>query len=86
MERQNRIIERDWSKYTNGEVVIRPKKLTVEQLYYGYLWTRKEVSKIRSILNRTIHLRKSTLLFLPVNLIMRKASLSTIKLNKAESF
>lgn len=79
MEEQKRIIERDWSKYTNGEVVIRPKRLTVEELYEGYLWVRKEVSSFNSILKRTIHPRMSTLLFFPVNIIMRKASRSTMR-------
>lgn len=79
MEKQGRIIERDWSKYTNGEVVIKPKKLTPEKLYEGYLYARREVSTFNSILKRTIHPRISTLLFLPVNIIMRNASRSSMK-------
>jgi len=79
MEEQGRIINHDWSKYTCGEVVFRPKLLTVEQLQNGYYWARKQISSYRSIFQRTFHLRKSALLYLPINFIMRKAIRSSLK-------
>jgi radical SAM superfamily enzyme YgiQ (UPF0313 family) len=79
MEEQGRIISRDWSKYTVGEVVFQPKLLTVEELQEGYYWARKQLSSFSSIYKRTFHLRKSSLLYIPVNFIMRKASLATLK-------
>lgn len=79
MEEQGRIIERDWSKYTCGEVVFRPKLLKVEQLQDGYYWVRKQISSYRSIFQRTFHLRKSALLYLPINFIMKKAIRSSLK-------
>jgi len=82
METQGRIIERNWSKYTCGEVVFRPKLLTVDQLQSGYYWARKQVSSYRSIFQRTFHLRKSALIYLPINLIMRKASRISLKAPK----
>lgn len=83
MQEQGRIIERDWTKYTCGEVVFRPKLLTVEQLQNGYYWARKEISSYSSIFRRTLHLRKSALLSLPINLIMRKSSRGFLKELKA---
>jgi radical SAM superfamily enzyme YgiQ (UPF0313 family) len=79
MEKAGRIISRDWSKYTVGEVVFQPKLLTVEELQEGYYWARKQLSSFSSIYKRTFHLRKSSLLYIPVNLIMRKASRATLK-------
>ena len=79
MEREGRIIDRDWSKYTIGEVVIQPKLLTVEELREGYYWARKHVSSLNSIFKRTFHLRKSALLYIPINLVMRRASRATMK-------
>lgn len=79
MEEQGRIIERDWTKYTCGEVVFRPKLLSVAQLQNGYYWVRKQISSYSSIFRRTLHLRKTALLSLPINLIMRKASRSFLK-------
>jgi radical SAM superfamily enzyme YgiQ (UPF0313 family) len=79
MEQQGRIIERDWSKYTVGEVVFQPKRLTPEELQGGYYWSRKQLSSLKSIVKRTFHLRKSSLLYIPVNFVMRKASRATLR-------
>jgi len=79
MEKAGRIISRDWSKYTVGEVVFQPKLLTVEELQEGYYWSRKQLSSFSSIYKRTFHFRKSSLLYIPVNFIMRKASRATMK-------
>lgn len=79
MEKQGRIIDRDWAKYTCGEVVFRPKLLTVDQLQNGYYWARKQVSSYGSILRRTLHFRKTALIALPLNLLMRKPSRRFLK-------
>ncbi len=79
MEEEGRIIERDWAKYTCGEVVFRPRLLSVEQLQNGYYWARKQISSYASIFKRTLHLRKSALFSLPVNLLMRRASRAFLK-------
>jgi radical SAM superfamily enzyme YgiQ (UPF0313 family) len=79
MEEQGRIIERDWSKYTCGEVVFRPKLLTVDQLQSGYYWARKQISSYRSIFLRTLQMRKYSLAYLPINLIMRRATRNSLK-------
>ncbi|MBN1695306.1 B12-binding domain-containing radical SAM protein [candidate division WOR-3 bacterium] len=79
MEEAGRIISRDWSKYTVGEVVFQPNLLTVEELQEGYYWSRKQLSSFSSIYKRTFHLKKSSLLYIPVNFIMRKASRATLK-------
>jgi len=40
MEQQKRILHNDWSKYTCGEVVFQPKKMSVDSLkkMYEYAW------------------------------------------------
>ena len=52
MEKAGRIIDRDWSKYTIGEVVFQPKLLTVEELREGYYWARHQLSSFNSIFKR----------------------------------
>jgi radical SAM superfamily enzyme YgiQ (UPF0313 family) len=81
MEKEGRITERDWSKYTVGEVVFKPKRLTEEELQKGYNKARKYFASLVSIVKRTFHLRKSSLLYIPVNFVMRKASLATLNRN-----
>jgi radical SAM superfamily enzyme YgiQ (UPF0313 family) len=82
MHEQERIIERDWAKYTCGEVVFRPKLLEVDQLQGGYYWARKQISSYSSIFRRTFLPRKSALISLPINLVMRKASRAFLKEQK----
>lgn len=36
LERQGRILHRDWRRYTAGEVVFRPKRMTVDELQWAY--------------------------------------------------
>ena len=79
MEAEGRIIERDWAKYTCGEVVFQPKLLTVDQLQNGYYWARKQISSYSSIFRRTLHPRKGALIAFPINLIMRRASRAFLK-------
>jgi radical SAM superfamily enzyme YgiQ (UPF0313 family) len=40
LEKEGRIIHNDWIKYTGGEVVFKPTKMSVESLYqmYEYAW------------------------------------------------
>ena len=82
MEEDNRIIERNWAKYTCGEVVFKPKLMSPEKLQEGYNWARKQISSYGSIFLRTLHPRKISLLSLPLNLIMRKALRSFLKNKK----
>ncbi|MEO0293614.1 MAG: radical SAM protein [candidate division WOR-3 bacterium] len=78
-EKEKRIIDYNWEKYTNGETVFIPKLMKKEELQEGYLWARKQLSSLNSIFKRTFHLRKIAILYIPINLIMRKASLATLK-------
>ncbi|MEK7829268.1 MAG: radical SAM protein, partial [Deltaproteobacteria bacterium] len=38
LEKEGRIIDRDWARYHTGEVVFQPKGMTVEELQNGYYW------------------------------------------------
>lgn len=49
---EGRLLHRDWSRYNHSEVVFRPKLMTAEQLYRGWLETRKEAYTWPSILSR----------------------------------
>lgn len=51
-EQEGRLLHRDWSRYNHSEVVFRPKLMTPEQLYRGWLEARKEAYSWPSILSR----------------------------------
>lgn len=52
LEKENRIIERDWSKYDFSTVVFRPKQMTREELQEGVRWTMREFYSLSSITKR----------------------------------
>jgi hypothetical protein len=52
MEREGRLLHRDWSRYDTAHVVFRPKHLTVEQLAEGYAWCYRRLFSRGSIWRR----------------------------------
>ena len=65
--------------FLRGSIEYSNPHLTVEELQEGYYWARHQLSSFNSIFKRTFHLRKSSLLYIPVNFLMRKASRATMK-------
>ena len=51
-EQEGRLLHRDWSRYNHAEVVFRPKLMSPEQLYQGWVDARKEAYTWPSILSR----------------------------------
>jgi radical SAM superfamily enzyme YgiQ (UPF0313 family) len=51
-EQEGRLLHRDWSRYNHSEVVFRPKLMTPEQLYRGWVEARKAAYTLPSILSR----------------------------------
>ncbi len=53
VEREGRIIERDWTKYNGNHVCFRPRQLSVESLDAGLKWIYQRCYSWRSIIKRT---------------------------------
>jgi len=51
-EQEGRLLHRDWSRYNHSEVVFRPKLMTPEQLYRGWVEARKEAYTWPALLSR----------------------------------
>jgi radical SAM superfamily enzyme YgiQ (UPF0313 family) len=51
-EQEGRLLHRDWNRYNHSEVVFRPKQMSVQQLYRGWLEARTEAYRLSSILTR----------------------------------
>ena len=73
MEAEGRIIERDWSKYDMEHVVYKPKGMTPEELQQGHDWANSRFYSYPSILKRIGNLRRSLIVFGPMNWDLRKA-------------
>jgi radical SAM superfamily enzyme YgiQ (UPF0313 family) len=52
LDKQGRILTRDWQRYNGKNVVFQPAKMTVKELQHGFFWANKETYRMRSIRNR----------------------------------
>lgn len=52
LEREGRLISRDWEKYDTEHVVFTPLRMTPEQLYEGHRWAYRETYRLSRILGR----------------------------------
>jgi radical SAM superfamily enzyme YgiQ (UPF0313 family) len=52
MERDGRILHRDWSKYDTGHVVFKPARMSPETLAAGYAWCYQRLFSHASIFRR----------------------------------
>lgn len=52
MEREDRLLHRDWNKYDTAHVVFKPRRMTVEELQSGYAWAYRTLFSHRSIWRR----------------------------------
>lgn len=70
--KENRITDYNLSKYNTSHVVYKPKNMTPEELYNGYLWIYKEVYTFKNIMRRLPKSKKQWLPFLAFNFLYRK--------------
>ena len=54
LEKEGRIIDRDWAKYHTGEVVFQPMGMTVDELQNGYYWIFRKTYTLKNILKRSL--------------------------------
>ena len=52
LKEEDRIFEKDWSKYSASQVTFHPKMMSAEQLKEGHIWAKKEFYSISSLAKR----------------------------------
>lgn len=52
MEREGRLLHRDWSRYDTAHVVFRPRHMSAEELAHGYAWLYQRLFSPTSIWRR----------------------------------
>jgi len=70
--KENRIVDHNLSNYNTSHVVYKPKNMTAEELYNGYLWIYKEVYTFKNIMKRLPKSKKQWIPFLAFNFLYRK--------------
>lgn len=68
---EGRLLHTDWNRYNHSEVVYRPRLMSPEQLYRGWVAARREAYTWSSILSRVIHNPNPGLTSLAYNLLRK---------------
>jgi len=63
LEREGRIIDRDWGKYNTSHTVFKPKNMTPQELDDGFKWAYKTTYEAANILRRNLYMPNKNLLY-----------------------
>jgi radical SAM superfamily enzyme YgiQ (UPF0313 family) len=79
-EREGRLLHREWRRYDHSQVVFRPRLMTPERLYRGWLEARQEVYRWQAISSRVLSSPRARFITLIYNLLRRGGNLSAAEL------
>lgn len=68
LQKEDRILSYNWSKYGNRKLVFKPLGMTVDQLLEGFHWARHKFDSFPSIIKRFWANRSHPILYTSVNL------------------
>ena len=74
MEREGRILHREWSRYDTAHVVFQPKHMTVEQLSLGYDWLYRRLFSPASIWRRRPEQASAVLPYLAMSFLYKRSN------------
>jgi radical SAM superfamily enzyme YgiQ (UPF0313 family) len=77
MERDGRIIDRDWSKYHTSDVVFQPAHMTVKELQDGYNWIFRQTYSAQRIFNRVFRSLQGIPYRTAINISYRRKAILT---------
>ena len=83
---EGRLLTHDLSLYNTAHVVFRPKGMTPEELYQGYLWMYRQIYSLKNILRRRPEARQQRMSYWLFNLLYRKYGGLTDRLCKLVSY
>lgn len=72
LEKEQRLLHKDWSLYDAHHVVFKPKNMSPNELLEGWHWTRKEFYKLGLIGKRVLNSGAPSWITLPHNLSTRR--------------
>lgn len=74
LERDGRILHREWDKYDTAHVVFRPKRMTEAELEQGYAWCYERLFSHRSIWKRRPVARDAVLAYLAMSYLYKRSN------------
>lgn len=72
LQEEGRILTKDLSLYNTAHVVFKPKNLTEQELYDGYIWIYKQIYSLKNIFRRMPESKNQRMPYLMFNLLYRK--------------
>lgn len=72
MEKDGRILDRDWGKYHTGEVIFRPKNMSPDELQRGYWWAYHNTYSITNIIRRCVRSPRNIVSRIGMNISYRR--------------
>ena len=81
-----RILTDDLTKYNTAHVVFRPKGMTPDELYEGYLWMYRQVYSLKNIIRRRPEARRQRMSYWLFNLFYRKFGRFTDRLCRCVTY
>jgi radical SAM superfamily enzyme YgiQ (UPF0313 family) len=74
MEREGRILHRDWDLYDTGHVVFQPQHMSTQELADGYAWCYDTLFSHRSIWRRRPSDRRAVLAYLAMSYLYKRSN------------
>ncbi|MBI5809645.1 MAG: B12-binding domain-containing radical SAM protein, partial [Deltaproteobacteria bacterium] len=75
LEKEGRIIDRDWAKYHTGEVVFQPMGMTVDELQQGFYWIYRNTYTFTNMMKRSFRSPRNLVYRIAANLSYRKKAM-----------
>ncbi len=74
MEKEGRLLHKDWSRYDTAHVVFRPRHMTPEELEAGYAWCYRRLFSHRSIWRRRPPDNKAVVPYLAMSYLYKRSN------------
>lgn len=74
MEKENRLLTRDWSLYDTAHVVFRPRHMDPAQLALGYDWLYRRLFSLTSIWRRRPEAMGASMAYLAMSLLYKRSN------------
>jgi len=75
MEKDGRMVDKDWGKYHTSDVIFKPVSMTPEELQRGYFWAYRETYKLHRTLWRSLRHMNNIVPRVSMNLGYRKKAM-----------
>ena len=74
LEKQNRILHKDWDRYDTAHVVFEPRRMSPQELQEGYQWCYQRMFSLRSILRRCPPALGDAAAYLAMSLLYKRSN------------